>query len=151
LNRNDFVFKKFILFAGSHAKGKTNDEIEEYVFHVNFWLDQLLVLFYLICPHMTDLHLPLPQLLQIHILNLFNFMELYMSTYKNLVVNELFGENANEEPEIKRTVREPWKWTHPNYVITIDRKLLDFKKIEIDPLQRMADGERRNNKLVLNW
>ncbi|MEN9952161.1 MAG: hypothetical protein RLZZ520_429, partial [Bacteroidota bacterium] len=63
----------------------------------------------------------------------------------------MFGEKANEEPEIKRTVGEPWKWTHPNYVITIDRKLLDFKKIEIDPLQRMADGERRNNKLVLNW
>ena len=63
----------------------------------------------------------------------------------------MFGEKANEEPEIKRTVGEPWKWTHPNYVITIDRKLLDLKKIEIDPLQRMADGERRNNKLVLNW
>ena len=63
----------------------------------------------------------------------------------------MFGSKENEEPEIKRTVGEPWKWTHPNYVITVDRKLLDLKKVEIDPLQRMADGERRNNKLVLAW
>ncbi len=63
----------------------------------------------------------------------------------------MFGEKSNEEPSIKRTVGSPWKWTHPTYTISIDRKLLDLKKIEIDPKKRMADTERRNNKLELNW
>jgi hypothetical protein len=63
----------------------------------------------------------------------------------------MFGSKQNEEPVIKRTVGEPWKWTHPTHVITIDRKLLDLKKIEIDPTKRMADNERRNNKLELTW
>jgi hypothetical protein len=63
----------------------------------------------------------------------------------------MFGSKQNEEPSIKRTVGEPWKWTHPTHVITIDRKLLDLKKIEIDPTKRMADNERRNNKLELTW
>jgi hypothetical protein len=63
----------------------------------------------------------------------------------------MFGLKANEEPSVIRTVGEPWKWTHPTYTISIDRKLLDLKKIEIDPKKRMADTERRNNKLELNW
>lgn len=63
----------------------------------------------------------------------------------------MFGEKLNEEPNIKRTVGVAWKWTHPTYTITIDRKLIDLKKIEIDPAKRMADIERRNNKLELNW
>ena len=63
----------------------------------------------------------------------------------------MFGEKRNEEPGIKRTVGEPWKWTHPYYTFEIDRKLTDLKKVEIDPGQRMADMERRNNKLELNW
>ena len=63
----------------------------------------------------------------------------------------MFGEKSNEEPAIKRTVGSPWKWTHPTYTISVDRKLLDLKKIEIDSKKRMADTERRNNKLELNW
>lgn len=63
----------------------------------------------------------------------------------------MFGSKPNEKPAFKRTVGEPWKWTHPTYTISIDRKLIDLKKIEIDPGKRMADGERRNNKLELNW
>lgn len=63
----------------------------------------------------------------------------------------MFGEKVNEDPNIKRTVGEPWKWTHPTYTISLDRKLIDLKKIEIDPGKRMADTERRNNKLELNW
>jgi len=63
----------------------------------------------------------------------------------------MFGEKQNETPSVKRTVGQPWKWTHPTYTITVDRKLFDLKKAEIDPLQRMADTERKNNVLVLNW
>ena len=63
----------------------------------------------------------------------------------------MFGNKQNENPKIKRTIGEAWKWTHPTYIISIDRRLIDLKKIEIDPGKRMADGERRNNKLELTW
>jgi hypothetical protein len=63
----------------------------------------------------------------------------------------MFGQKENEQPEVKRTVGIPWKWTHPTYVIQVERNLLDLKSIEIDPLKRTADGERRNNRLELNW
>lgn len=63
----------------------------------------------------------------------------------------MFGEKKNENINIPRTVSSPWKWTHPTHVIQIKRKLIDLKRIEIDPLRRMADTERRNNRLDLNW
>lgn len=63
----------------------------------------------------------------------------------------MFGEKINEEPAIKRTVGEPWKWTHTFYTIEINRKLTDLKIIEIDPGQRTADMERKNNRLELQW
>jgi hypothetical protein len=63
----------------------------------------------------------------------------------------MFGEKQNEEPSMKRTVGEPWKWTHPEYTITVDRKLLDLRSAEIDPRRRMADVDRKNNRLDLNW
>jgi Peptidase family M1 domain len=63
----------------------------------------------------------------------------------------MYGEKNNENPQIKRTLGEPWKWTHPIYTISINRKLIDLRRIEIDPKKRMADTERRNNKLELNW
>ncbi len=63
----------------------------------------------------------------------------------------MFGEKSNETPSIERIVGEPWKWTHPTYTLQIDRKLSDLKKVEIDPMKRTADTERKNNSLVLNW
>lgn len=63
----------------------------------------------------------------------------------------MFGGKINETPDIKRTVGEAWKWTQSTYTFEINRKLLDLKRIEIDPGNRMADGERRNNKLELTW
>jgi aminopeptidase N len=63
----------------------------------------------------------------------------------------MFGQKSNEDPSITRTIHEPWRWTHPYYEFEIDRKLADLKTIEIDPSQRMADVNRQNNKLELNW
>lgn len=40
----------------------------------------------------------------------------------------MFGEKQNESPTVKRTVGQPWKWTHPTYTIAVDRKLFDLKK-----------------------
>jgi hypothetical protein len=63
----------------------------------------------------------------------------------------MFGGKPNEDVSIPRTSYEPWKWTHTEYVFEIERKIADLKIIEIDPTQRMADLERKNNKLEVPW
>lgn len=62
-----------------------------------------------------------------------------------------FGEKPTEDPSITRTSFEPWAWTHPTYTFALNHRLTDLKVVEIDPSQRMADTDRRNNKLELNW
>jgi len=63
----------------------------------------------------------------------------------------MFGEKPIEDANIPRTNFEAWKWTHPTYTFSISRRLTDVKIIEIDPTQRMADVDRKNNRLELNW
>jgi hypothetical protein len=63
----------------------------------------------------------------------------------------MFGEKPVEDAAIPRTVFEPWKWTHPLYTFELNHRLTDIKVVEIDPSQRMADVERKDNKLELNW
>ena len=63
----------------------------------------------------------------------------------------MFGEKPVEDPGVARTVFEPWKWTHPLYTFELNHRLLDVKVVEIDPSQRMADVDRKNNKLELTW
>ena len=63
----------------------------------------------------------------------------------------MFGEKPVEDPAIPRTTYEPWKWTSPTYTFEVNHRLTDLKVVEIDPSQRMADIDRRNNKLELNW
>lgn len=63
----------------------------------------------------------------------------------------MFGEKPVEEPSIPRNTYEAWKWTHPTYTFEIDKKITELKLIEIDPSQRMADIERKNNKLEIKW
>lgn len=66
-------------------------------------------------------------------------------------MNLMYGEKASEDSTIPRTVYAPWKWTHSTYIIETKRKLTDLTIAEIDPSQRMADVERKNNKLELKW
>jgi hypothetical protein len=66
-------------------------------------------------------------------------------------MNLMYGEKPVEDSTIPRKVYEPWRWTHAVYVIETDRKLFDILSAEIDPSLRMADVERRNNKLELKW
>ena len=63
----------------------------------------------------------------------------------------MFGSKPVEDPTVPRSSHEAWRWTHPNYVLEVDGKLNELKFIEIDPSQRMADVDRSNNKLELNW
>jgi len=63
----------------------------------------------------------------------------------------MFGEKPVEDKNIPRTSFEPWKWTSPTYTFEVSRRLTDLKIVEIDATQRMADVNRKNNKLELNW
>lgn len=63
----------------------------------------------------------------------------------------MFGKKPIEDPSIPRKDYEAWKWTHETYVVETHRRLTDITFVEIDPSLRMADVERRNNKLELKW
>ena len=60
----------------------------------------------------------------------------------------MFGEKKAED-SLPRTSFEAWRWTHPTYTFEVNRKLIDIHSVEIDPSQRMADVERKNNKLEI--
>jgi len=66
-------------------------------------------------------------------------------------MNLMYGEKPVEDSTIPRKTYEPWKWTHSTYTIETNKKLADFKIVEIDASQRMADVERKNNRLELKW
>jgi hypothetical protein len=63
----------------------------------------------------------------------------------------MYGAKPAENDSVSRKVYDPWHWTSPTYTIQTDRKLTDITAVEIDPSQRMADIERRNNRLELKW
>lgn len=73
------------------------------------------------------------------------------SEWHYVPLNLMFGPKPAEEGQEGRTVYEAWRWTHPAYEIRSTRRLTDMVTIEIDPSLRMADLERRNNKLELKW
>jgi hypothetical protein len=66
-------------------------------------------------------------------------------------LNLMYGEKPIEDSTIQRKIYDPWKWTNNTYVVETNRKLADFTIVEIDPSQRMADIERKNNRLELKW
>lgn len=49
------------------------------------------------------------------------------------------------------TTHQPWGFVYPTYVVAIPGNLLNVSAVEIDPTGRLADIDRRNNKLTLNW
>ncbi|MEP6617017.1 MAG: M1 family metallopeptidase [Ginsengibacter sp.] len=61
-----------------------------------------------------------------------------------------FGSKPAEDTQ-HPFVHEEWRWVNPTYVVEFKRKLTDLKEAEIDPTRRMADIERKNNLLHLNW
>ena len=63
----------------------------------------------------------------------------------------MYGTKPAEDPSISRKVYEPWRWTLQTFTIETTRKLLDLVEAEVDPSQRMADIDRKNNKLELKW
>lgn len=62
-----------------------------------------------------------------------------------------YGQKPQEDNSVPRIVYPAWKWTHSTYTITTTRKLTTLQVVEIDPSQRLADLDRKNNQLKLNW
>jgi hypothetical protein len=60
----------------------------------------------------------------------------------------MFGAKGAENDNPRKVYPE-WKWTHDVYVIQTERKLADIAVAEIDASNRLADIERKNNKLSL--
>lgn len=63
----------------------------------------------------------------------------------------MYGEKPTEDSTIPRKVYDAWKWTSPTYTIETTHKLTDITVVEIDPSQRLADIDRKNNRLELKW
>jgi hypothetical protein len=63
----------------------------------------------------------------------------------------MYGEKPKENDAISRKEYIPWPWVNMTYIVETDRKLTDITIAEIDPSQRLADIDRRNNKLELKW
>ena len=63
----------------------------------------------------------------------------------------MYGVKPIEDKTVARKVYEPWNWTSETNIISTKKKLFDFTAVEIDPSQRMADVERKNNKLEPKW
>jgi hypothetical protein len=63
----------------------------------------------------------------------------------------MFGNKPEEEKNVKRTVFPTWKWTHDTYTFEIPKRISTIKVIELDETKRMADVERRNNRLEIPW
>lgn len=56
------------------------------------------------------------------------------------------GEKANES-DLERVQLSDWPWTHPTYSFDLDVPSEEIKSVEIDPSERMADINRKNNIL----
>jgi hypothetical protein len=55
------------------------------------------------------------------------------------------------EDDAPRKVYDPQPWTHREMIISTNKKINDIVSVEIDPSQRMADIDRKNNRLELKW
>lgn len=63
--------------------------------------------------------------------------------------SETLGNKPVENQNILRTDLVAWPWVNPTYTARVNRKLGDIKSIEIDPSRRMADVNRKNNRIDL--
>ncbi|MDL5047111.1 M1 family metallopeptidase [Oscillatoria amoena NRMC-F 0135] len=62
-------------------------------------------------------------------------------------LNETVGSKPVEDKSVKRVDLEPWPWVNPTYTLAIGKPSSEIAMIEIDPSFRMADIDRKNNKV----
>ncbi len=63
----------------------------------------------------------------------------------------MLGEKPVEDSTTSCTVHEEWRWTHPTYVFSTNKKLADILEVSIDPSERLADIDKKNNVLRIRW
>jgi hypothetical protein len=80
-----------------------------------------------------------------------------MVTYKDgtqelfyIPLNETLGNKPVENKDVQRSDLEAWPWVNPSYILKINHKASDISAIEIDPTLRLADIDRKNNKVDLS-
>lgn len=72
--------------------------------------------------------------------------------FHHIPVNLSFGAKQSDAPSVSPLiVHHPWGFVYPTYVLSIPGNLSRIVTVEIDPTGRLADIDRRNNKLKLNW
>jgi hypothetical protein len=64
-------------------------------------------------------------------------------------MNETLGNKPAENHTQPRVVLETWPWVNPTFILKVNKPAREITQLEIDPTQRMADVERKNNKLDL--
>ncbi len=62
----------------------------------------------------------------------------------------MFGTKPAED-SLQRKVYTEWPFTKETYTISSAKKLTDVVSVEIDPSLRLADVDRKNNKIELKW
>lgn len=62
-------------------------------------------------------------------------------------MSETLGNKPVENDDLLRNDLVAWPWVNPSYSLRINRQPEDIRRIEIDPTQRMADVNRKNNIL----
>jgi hypothetical protein len=60
-------------------------------------------------------------------------------------MSETLGNKPVENESILRNELIAWPWVNPTYSLRINRQPEEISRIEIDPSQRMADINRKNN------
>jgi hypothetical protein len=65
-------------------------------------------------------------------------------------LNMMYGTKPAED-DVPRIVYSPQPWTNRDIIIATKKKINDITSVEIDPSQRMADVDRKNNRLELKW
>jgi hypothetical protein len=63
-------------------------------------------------------------------------------------MNETMGSKP-KEGNTPMIICEVWPWVYPTYTLKINKRISDIESLEIDPMQRMADIDRKNNKVNL--
>lgn len=64
-------------------------------------------------------------------------------------LNETLGKKRIEDETIQRTDLDAWRWVNPTYVAQVNKPLSEIASVEIDPSLRLADVDRKNNRLDL--
>ena len=68
----------------------------------------------------------------------------------NIPLQIMRGNKPQEDDSVKYTVLEDWPWTNPTYEMVLPAAMDKIAKITIDPTERMADMDLKNNILELD-